>query len=58
MDLQKTRKSEVDSSILGDIVMKHLKEFDKVAYIRYASVYRSFEDVKTFEKELRSLKKK
>lgn len=58
MDLQKTRKSEVDSSILGDIVMKHLKKFDKVAYIRYASVYRSFEDVKTFEKELRSLKKK
>lgn len=58
MDLQKTRKNEVDSSVLGDIVMKHLKKFDKVAYIRYASVYRSFEDVKTFEKELRSLKKK
>ena len=58
MDLQKTRKSEVDSSVLGDIVMKHLKKFDKVAYIRYASVYRSFEDVKTFEKELRDLKKK
>jgi len=56
MDLQKTRKSEVASSILGDIVMEHLKNFDKVAYIRYASVYRSFEDVKTFEKELRSLK--
>ncbi len=58
MDLQKTRKSEVDSSVLGDIVMKHLKKFDKVAYVRFASVYRSFEDVKTFEKEIRDLKKK
>lgn len=57
MDLQKIGKSEVDSSVLGDIVIKHLMKFDKVAYIRYASVYRSFEDVKTFEKELRSLKK-
>ena len=57
MDLQKTRKNEADSSILGDIVMKNLRKFDKVAYIRYASVYRSFEDVKTFEKELKSLKK-
>jgi transcriptional repressor NrdR len=58
MDLQKTKKSEVDSSVLGDIVMDNLRRFDKVAYIRYASVYRSFEDVKTFEKELRDLKKK
>lgn len=58
MDLQKTKKSEVDSSILGDIVMDNLRKFDKIAYIRYASVYRSFEDVKTFEKELRNLKKK
>ncbi len=58
MDLQKTRKIEVESSVLGDIVMSNLKKFDKVAYIRYASVYRSFEDVKTFEKELRDLKKK
>jgi len=56
MDLQKTRKSEVESSVLGDIVMDNLKKFDKVAYIRYASVYRSFEDVKTFEKELRDLR--
>lgn len=57
MDLQKIRSNEVKSSVLGDIVMKHLKKFDKVAYIRYASVYRSFEDVKTFEKELKNLKK-
>ncbi len=57
MDLQKTKQTEINSSILGDIVMENLKKFDKVAYIRYASVYRSFEDVKTFEKELKNLKK-
>ena len=38
--------------------MKHLKNFDKVAYIRFASVYRSFEDVGAFESELKKLKKK
>ena len=34
--------------------MKHLRLFDKVAYIRFASVYRDFKDVKTFEKELKN----
>jgi len=57
MDIQKIRKNEVESFVVGDIVMKHLKKFDKIAYIRYASVYRSFEDVQTFEKELKILKK-
>ena len=38
--------------------MKHLKVFDKVAYIRFASVYRSFEDVETFESELQKLSQK
>jgi transcriptional repressor NrdR len=37
--------------------MKHLRLFDKVGYIRFASVYRDFKDVKTFEKELKKLKK-
>ncbi|HNV97239.1 MAG TPA: transcriptional regulator NrdR [bacterium] len=55
MDLQKERKDEISSKILGDIVMKHLKKFDKVAYIRYASIYRSFEDLETFEQELKKL---
>lgn len=57
MDIQKIRKNEVESSVVGDIVMEHLRKFDKIAYIRYASVYRSFEDVQTFEKELKILKK-
>lgn len=55
MDVQKLRKNEIASNILGDIVMKNLKKFDKVAYIRYASIYRSFEDLETFEQELKKL---
>jgi transcriptional repressor NrdR len=35
--------------------MKHLRGFDKVAYIRFASVYRDFQDVKTFAKELKKI---
>lgn len=54
-DIQKKGRGQVTSQELGEIVMKHLKNFDKVAYIRFASVYRSFEDVKTFEAELRKL---
>jgi transcriptional repressor NrdR len=54
-DIQKKGRGQVTSEELGEIVMKHLKSFDKVAYIRFASVYRSFEDVKTFETELKKL---
>jgi len=54
-DIQKKRRGQLTTAELGDIVMKHLRLFDKVAYIRFASVYRSFEDVKTFESELRKL---
>ncbi len=54
-DLQKKKKSEVTSDALGEIVMKHLKRFNKVAYIRFASVYRSFQDVSGFEAELQEL---
>jgi transcriptional repressor NrdR len=57
-DIQKKKKREITSGVLGDIVMKRLKTFDKIAYIRFASIYRSFEDVTTFESEIKSLKKK
>lgn len=53
--IQKKGPGQLTSEELGEIVMKHLKSFDKVAYIRFASVYRSFEDVKTFEAELKKL---
>ncbi len=57
-DIQKKRRGELTSLELGDIVMKHLQTFDKVAYIRFASVYRSFQDVETFEAELKKLSKR
>lgn len=57
-DIQKRKKEEITSKEIGEIVMKRLKTFDKVAYIRFASVYRAFEDVKTFQRELNSLLKK
>lgn len=46
---------EVTSRELGEYVLKMLKELDKVAYIRFASVYRDFSDVDTFMEELRQL---
>ena len=46
---------EVSSRELGEYVLKKLKELDKVAYIRFASVYRDFSDVATFMEELRKL---
>ena len=39
-DIQKKRRGQLTTAELGEIVMKHLKTFDKVAYIRFASVYR------------------
>jgi transcriptional repressor NrdR len=49
---------EIKSTEIGDMVVKKLKETDHVAYLRFASVYKSFEDVESFEKELKELKDK
>jgi transcriptional repressor NrdR len=54
-DIQKRKKDEISSEEVGEIVMAHLRSFDTVAYIRFASVYRSFADVKTFQAELEKL---
>lgn len=54
-DIQKKKKREIASAEIGELVMKHLQSFDKVAYIRFASVYRDFKDVHTFEKELKKI---
>lgn len=54
-DLQKLRKSEITSLQIGQIVMKHLKKADQIAYIRYASVYESFKDANEFRRELNKL---
>ena len=54
-DLQKKKKREITSREIGESVMRHLKNFDKIGYIRFASVYRAFEDVTHFQSELKSL---
>jgi transcriptional repressor NrdR len=56
-DIQRLKANEIRSSDIGEIVMRNLKSFDQVAYIRFASVYRSFEDVKTFQEELKALER-
>jgi len=56
-DIQKKKKREVTSNELGELVMKHLRRFDKVAYIRFASIYRAFTDVSKFKSEIKSLEK-
>ena len=50
--LMNTVKREVHSSEIGEMIMKHLKELDEVAYVRFASVYKQFKDVDTFMSEL------
>lgn len=45
-------QNEIESSIIGDIILEELKTVDDVAYLRFASVYKSFEDVEMFKKEL------
>jgi transcriptional repressor NrdR len=54
-DIQRTKAPEITSEEIGVIVMNNLKLVDKVAYIRFASVYRQFEDVVSFKKELETL---
>lgn len=49
-------QKEVTSAYIGDLVMQKLKDIDKVAYIRFASVYREFEDVQSFADEVENLK--
>ncbi|MCF6276289.1 MAG: transcriptional regulator NrdR [Candidatus Magasanikbacteria bacterium] len=56
--IQKRKKREILSKDIGEIVMKHLKKFDKVAYVRFASVYRSFEDVEGFQDTVNALSPK
>ncbi|MBA6289773.1 transcriptional regulator NrdR [Colwellia sp. MB3u-4] len=53
--LRATGEREVSSEMLGTIIMEQLKVLDKVAYIRFASVYRSFEDIKEFGEEIARL---
>ena len=53
--LQNQRNSEISSSVIGEMVMNRLRELDKVAYVRFASVYRDFTDVSSFTKEVENI---
>ena len=55
--LRATGEREIPSKMVGELVMDLLKGLDKIAYIRFASVYRSFEDVKEFGEEIAKLEK-
>lgn len=57
-EIQKRRTGEITSLELGDIVAKQLRKFDKIAYIRFASVYYEFEGLDKFEEELKKLVRK
>ncbi|MCR5467903.1 MAG: transcriptional regulator NrdR [Lachnospiraceae bacterium] len=48
-------EKEIPSTVIGEVVMRHLKDLDPVAYVRFSSVYREFKDVNTFMEELKSL---
>jgi len=50
--LRTTGEREVESRLIGDWVMDALRELDEVAYVRFASVYRSFQDVNAFREEI------
>lgn len=54
---EKLRKKgkEVKSQIIGEVVSKELKKLDKIAYIRFASVYKDFTDLDDFKKEIKGL---
>jgi transcriptional repressor NrdR len=46
---------EIPTKVIGEIIMEKLKQLDHVAYIRFASVYREFKDIKGFEKEIKKI---
>lgn len=57
-EIQNSLSQEITTTEIGELVMKHLKQKDEVAYVRFASVYREFKDIETFMAELKQLQKK
>ena len=54
-DLQNSMEREIRSEVIGEMVMERLRTVDQVAYVRFASVYRQFQDIDTFMAELTKL---
>ncbi len=55
-DLHDSFRYEISAKQLGDLVLEHLKAVDRVAYVRFASVYKEFKDLDEFTRELKGLK--
>ena len=56
-ELNNNMVREIDSTEIGEMVIKKLKELDEIAYVRFASVYRQFKDISEFKKEINKLLK-
>ncbi len=54
-NLQESGEKEISSSIIGEQIMDGLKDIDEVAYVRFASVYRQFKDIKEFMQEIKDI---
>tara|TARA_X000000368_G_scaffold336037_1_gene273626 strand:+ start:246 stop:548 length:303 start_codon:yes stop_codon:yes gene_type:complete len=55
-ELDKAYDQEIPAKVIGDLIMERLKILDKIAYVRYASVYKDFRDIAEFAKEIKYLK--
>lgn len=56
-DKLRKKGNEINSTDIGDVVSKELKKVDEVAYIRFASVYRDFQELSDFKKEIKQIAK-
>ncbi len=56
-EIYNSMESEIPTKVIGEMVMERLKKVDEVAYVRYASVYRSFKDLSSFMAELKQMMK-
>ncbi len=56
--IRKQYEKEIESGSIGNLIIEELRSLDKVAYIRFASVYKDFKDVETFEQEIKNLLRK
>ncbi|MEN8907266.1 MAG: transcriptional regulator NrdR [Clostridiales bacterium] len=57
MQVLNSMEREINSQIIGELIMEKLKIMDEVSYVRFASVYRQFKDIQTFMKEIEKLSK-
>jgi len=55
-ELERLGRAEVPSALIGELVMEQLRALDRVAYVRFASIYRNFQDIDSFAQEVESLR--